>query len=155
MSSVTFSITGLADIKKRMATVSDEIAHKATRNALKKAAELVKKAAYDNALLVDDPSTARRIADNISYQYASRVFRRTNGDVVMYRIGVATERGRIPRPNADTGPHGNTPHWHLVEFGTQHARSHPFMRPALANNINPALNAIVVELQSSLNKLSL
>ncbi|MFG0454493.1 HK97-gp10 family putative phage morphogenesis protein [Shewanella mangrovisoli] len=150
MATSDFSIVGLKEVKAKMNKVSQTVLDTGTRSALRKAAGIVKKAAQQNALAVDDPKTGRRIRDNITLQFASRLFQR-NG-VIMYRVGVATNRGRIPTPNADEGARGNTPHWHLVEFGTERAQAQPFMRPALANNINQVINSFTFEFDKELDK---
>lgn len=153
MTSASFSILGLKEIKTKLQTLPDEVSKKAVRTSLRKAAKLVRDAAYNNALSVDDPKTGRKIADNIRLQFASRLFQQTNGELVMFRVGVSTSRGNIPTPNADTGPRGSTPHWHLVEFGTQKNKSKPFMRPALDNNVNQVIDSFVVNLGQELDNL--
>lgn len=153
MNKVSFSILGLKEVKAKLQRLPVEVSQKAVKTSLRKAASIVKKAAQANAAGVDDPKTGRKIADNISMQFSSRIHRKTNGDVVAYRIGVSTSRGRIPSPNQDTGPRGSTPHWHLVEFGTQKNKSKPFMRPALDNNINPVIDSFVSNLNNELDKL--
>ncbi|TVL22738.1 hypothetical protein AYI92_03060 [Shewanella xiamenensis] len=150
MATSDFSIVGLKEVKAKMNKVSQTVLDTGTRAALRKAAGIVKKAAQQNALAVDDPKTGRRIRDNINLQFASRLFQRDG--VIMYRVGVATNRGRIPTPNADEGARGNTPHWHLVEFGTERAQAQPFMRPALANNINQVINSFTFEFDKELDK---
>lgn len=150
MATSDFSIVGLKEVKAKMNKVSQTVLDTGTRTALRKAAGIVKKAAQQNALAVDDPKTGRRIRDNITLQFASRLFQRDG--VIMYRVGVATNRGRIPTPNADEGARGNTPHWHLVEFGTERAKAQPFMRPALANNINQLINSFTFEFDKELDK---
>ncbi len=150
MATSDFSILGLKEVKAKMNKVSQTVLDTGTRAALRKAAGIVKKAAQQNALAVDDPKTGRRIRDNITLQFASRLFQRDG--VIMYRVGVATNRGRIPTPNADEGARGNTPHWHLVEFGTERAQAQPFMRPALANNINQVINSFTFEFDKELDK---
>lgn len=150
MATSDFSILGLKEVKAKMNKVSQTVLDSGTRTALRKAAGIVKKAAQQNALAVDDPKTGRRIRDNITLQFASRLFQRDG--VIMYRVGVATNRGRIPTPNADEGARGNTPHWHLVEFGTERAQAQPFMRPALANNINQVIGSFTFEFEKELDK---
>lgn len=145
-----FSLIGLKEVKAKMNKVSQTVLDTGTRIALRKAAGIVKKAAQENSLNVDDPKTGRRIRDNVTLQFASRLFQREG--VIMYRVGIATNRGRIPTPNADEGARGNTPHWHLVEFGTEHAQAQPFMRPALANNINQVIGRFTVEFDKELDK---
>ncbi len=153
-SGAKFSILGLKDITDKLQEIPEEIAHKAVKSSLRKAAKLVYDAAYNNALAVDDPKTGRKIADNIRLQFASRLFQQTDGNLVMYRIGVSTSRGNIPTPNTDTGPRGSTPHWHLIEFGTQKNQSQPYMRPALDNNVSQVIDSFVINLGHELDKLS-
>lgn len=145
-----FSLIGLKEVKAKMNKVSQTVLDTGTRTALRKAAGIVKKAAQENSLNVDDPKTGRRIRDNVTLQFASRLFK--SEGVIMYRVGIATNRGRIPTPNADEGARGNTPHWHLVEFGTEHSQAQPFMRPALANNINQVIGRFTVEFDKELDK---
>lgn len=145
-----FSLIGLKEVKAKMNKVSQTVLDTGAREALSQAAEIVKRAAQENALKIDDPKTARRIRDNIILQFGSRKFLR-NG-LIMYRIGVTTPRGRIPIPNEDEGAKGSTPHWHLVELGTEHSQAKPFMRPALANNINPVIDKFITELENELDK---
>lgn len=145
-----FSILGLDEVTKKLGNLSVELGDSAGRRAVRKAFGVVARAARENALLVDDPETGRRIRDNIRLQFASRFYRDT-GDI-MYRVGVATRKGRIPKGNPDEGPKGNTPHWHLVELGTEKARAQPFLRPALSENINKVMDKLVTELDKEITK---
>ena len=147
---VEFSITGLEDVLKKMRQVPAIARGKPGRRALGKAATIVARAARQNAQRVDDPETGRRIGQNIGRRFRGRHFRRT-GDP-MISIGVLTARGRIPRGNPDEGPKGNTPHWHLIELGTERARAQPFLRPALADNINAVTGKFVDEFSKELDK---
>src|SRR5690606_24043644 len=103
------------------------------------------KKAKENALRVDDPETGRRIADNIGQRFRSRYFRQT-GDT-MVSVGVRTNRGRIPKGNPDEGRRGNTPHWHLVELGTERAKAQPFLRPAASESVSEIFNTVATELE--------
>lgn len=146
-----FSLVGFDDIKKRLGQLTAGVRDKAGRTALRKAAGIVAKAARDGAIAIDDPETGRRIRDNIRLQFATRFFRETGN--IMYRVGVATKRGRIPDGNPDEGPGGNTPHWHLKEFGAEHSKAEPYMRPALAENVNAVIDKVATELDNELDKL--
>ena len=145
--SFEFSLLGVKDVKAKMNKVSQTVNDTGTRTALRKAAGIVKKAAQQNALAVDDPKTGRRIRDNVTLQFASKLYRQKG--VIMYRVGVATNRGRIPTPNTDQGAKGNTPHWQL---GTERAAAQPFMRPALANNVNQVTDKFINEFNKELDK---
>lgn len=149
---INFSLTGVDELSARLKVLRHEVNGKAGRRALGKAVTPVARAARQNAERVDDPKTARRIRDNIGRRFRGRYFRRT-GDL-MISVGVLTKRGRIPKGNPDEGAKGNTPHWHLVELGTERARAQPFLRLALAENINPAINKFADEMSKELDKIA-
>lgn len=147
---VEFDLKGLAAVQAKMQGLNTTLQTKGIKSALGKAARLVRDAAKQGALRVDDHETGRRIADNIVTRMRSRHNRKT-GDV-MISVGVSTAKGRIPKGNPDEGPKGSTPHWHLVEEGTEHAKAQPFMRPALANNTERAASVFVAELDRQITK---
>lgn len=149
---IKFSITGVDELVKKIKAMPSEVRGKPGRRALGKAANIVTKAARQNAERVDDPETGRRIRDNIGRRFRGRHFRRTGE--LMISIGVLTKRGRIPTGNPDEGAKGNTPHWHLVELGTERASAQPFLRPALQENINPVINKFADELGKELDKIA-
>lgn len=153
---ISFTLTGFEEVRKKLAITPIKLRTKGARKALSTAANIVTKAARQNAERVDDPETGRRIRDNIGKRSRSRYSRRT-GDA-MVSIGVLTQHGRIPKGNPDTGRKGNTPHWHLIElgteteFGTEKTRAQPFLRPALADNIGPVIDKFAVELDKEIEK---
>lgn len=153
---VDFTLTGFDEVIRKLAITPIKLRTKGSKRALGRAAAIVRKAARQNALRVDDAETGRRIADNIGQRVRGGYSRRT-GDA-MVSIGVLTQHGRIPKGNPDTGRRGNTPHWHLVErgteteLGTEKARAQPFLRPALADNIGPVTDKFAAELDKELEK---
>lgn len=144
-------LTGLDKVIERLKTVSREVKVKAARGALARAARVITNEAKAGAERGDDPKTGRKISQNIQQRFASKTLKHT-GDV-MYRIGVATARGAIPKGNPDEGPKGNTPHWHLRELGTQHAAADPFLRPAGETKAQAAADVFMTELDKQLDKL--
>lgn len=151
MADFDVDIKGAEQIVANMRTLSAELRQKPGRSALGRAAKLIRLQAADNALGVDDPETGRRIADNIVQRWRSKYHKRT-GDM-MISIGVATERGRIPSGNPDTGPKGNTPHWHLLELGTEHMAPQPFLVPAAAQQGRAAVNEFARSLEKSIARI--
>lgn len=147
---IEFSLIGFEEVRKKLAQTPIKLRTKGSRRALGRAAAIVRKAARQNALRVDDAETGRRIADNIGQRVRGGYSRRT-GDA-MVSVGVLTQHGRIPKGNPDTGRKGNTPHWHLVELGTEKARAQPFLRPAMENNIGAVIDKFAVELDKELEK---
>lgn len=136
---------GLETILRNMRELTAKTRRKAVRKAVGKGAAVIRKKAKDNALRVDDKGTGRQIATNVGQRFRSRYFRQT-GDT-MISIGVLTNRGRIPRGNPDEGARGNTPHWHLVELGTEQTRAQPFLRPAASSSLSSVFNAVASELE--------
>lgn len=145
-----FTMRGLDKVLAQMKAVKDDVKGKSARTAMAKAARIVTNAAKANARRVDDSTTGRQISQNISQRFASKTYRAT-GDI-MYRIGVATPKGKIPKGNPDEGAKGPTYHWHLIELGTGTVPAKPFMLPALSSNINQATDKFVTELSLSLDK---
>ena len=147
---IEFSILGLEDVQRKMRGLVPKLRQKGAKSALGKAAALVRKKAKENALRVDDPETGRKISENIGQRLRGRYNRRTGN--VMISVGVLTERGRIPKGNPDEGKKGNTPHWHLIEEGTEQAAAQPFLRPALSESIGQATDKFVTEFDKEIDK---
>lgn len=147
-----FDLKGMSQAIDRMKALPNTVRKKVVMGALRKSAVLVAGAAKVNALQNDDPETGRKIASNIQVRFASKTYKRT-GDV-MYRIGVATPKGRIPKGNPDEGDKGPTPHWHLLELGTETIAATPFMLPALASNTEAAIATFSAEATKRMDKLT-
>lgn len=135
---VEFKMQNPESIEARLRSVTKDAKNKGIRSALGSAAKLVRLAAVSNAQKVDDPETGRKISNNIKQRWRGKYYKRT-GDM-MVSVGVETPNGRIPKGNKDEGASGPTPHWHLIEEGTENARAQPFMRPALQQNAESATN---------------
>jgi len=137
-------VQGLDQVLRNLKELPLKVRRSAVRKPTGKGAAIIRKKAKQNALRVDDPETGRRIADNIGQRFRSRYFRQT-GDT-MVSVGVLTTKGRIPRGNPDEGRGGNTPHWHLVELGTERASAQPFLRPAAESSVSEVFNTVATEL---------
>jgi HK97 gp10 family phage protein len=150
---IEFAITGLDSLLGKLESVSYDVKRKGGRAALRKAAQVVSAAAQANAKRLDDPDTATDISQNITLRWNGRLFKRT-GDLG-FRVGVLGG-ARIPksRPKGTEpgGPGGDTRYWAFVEFGHEHARAQPFMRPALEQNIDAATNTFVTEYQKAIDR---
>ncbi|MCB5226202.1 HK97 gp10 family phage protein [Alishewanella sp. 16-MA] len=148
---VKFSLVGFNEIQKKLQMLNQEVRFKASRSALRRSAGIVMRSAKENALTVDDKKTGRRIADNIALRFGTKVFNSTGKQ--LYRIGVNTRWQNTQKGNPDEGYKGNTPHWHLVEFGTRRSRERKYLRPALTNNVNNVINKFGTEIMKEINKL--
>lgn len=146
-----WELKGYDNAIKKMRDLPVKIRAKAGRSALGRAVRIVTNAAKDNAKRIDDAETGRTIAANVVQRFRSKFFKQT-GDL-MISVGVATNKGPIPKGNPDEGPKGNTPHWHLIERGTEKAKAQPFMLPALVQNIDAVEAKFAVELEKQIDKI--
>lgn len=144
----------LPEVMATFKVIPEAIRKKGIQFGLRKGANLVRDAAKANAKRLDDPATAEDIAANIAVRTSSSYYRRT-GDV-MFRVGVrggaatyANDRwnrakrraGKTYRTDGSKGnPGGDTWYWRFLEFGTRISPAKPFLRPALENNIQPAID---------------
>lgn len=145
---VDFSILGLEGLLGKLATVSVDVRHKGGRAALRKAAQVVVQKAKAGAERIDDKATGRSISDNIALRWNGRLFKRT-GDLG-FRIGVL--HGAVLKDGGDLSSNAPTPHWRLIEFGTEKMPAAPFMRPALADSISEVTNTFVTEYEKAIDR---
>lgn len=145
---VDFSITGLDSLLGKLDSLSYDVRRKGGRAALRKAAQLVVQKAKEGAERIDDKETGRSIADNIALRWNGKLFKQT-GDLG-FRIGVL--HGAVLKNGGDLSPNSPTPHWRLIEFGTEKMAAVPFMRPALANSISEATNTFVSEYEKAIDR---
>lgn len=147
---VEFSIIGLDSLLNKLTFLKQDIKYKSGRFALRKAATLIAKAAQQNASNLDDPATGRQISENIGVRWNGKFFKATGN--LAFRVGVLGG-SKLPKGgNPDTGAGGATPHWHLIEFGTEHSRAQPFMRPAAEQNINAATDEFIRQYEKSIDR---
>lgn len=138
---VEFSILGLDSLLGKLGEVSMDVRRKGGRAALRKAAQVVVQKAKAGAERIDDKATGRSISDSIALRWNGRLFKRT-GDLG-FRIGVL--HGAVLKDGGDLSTNAPTPHWRLIEFGTEKMPAAPFMRPALADSISEVTNTFVTE----------
>ena len=141
----------LSNKLKRLAkpSVARRIARKAGRESMK----LVRDAAKQNAKSIDDPATREKIWRNITIQTA-----KSSQNEVKIRVGIrggakgfAAASGEIQGAGKDN-PGGATFYWRFLEFGTSRQPATPFMRPALANNIQQVTNKFAEVFDAELDK---
>ncbi|HDS1781162.1 TPA: HK97 gp10 family phage protein [Pseudomonas putida] len=145
---VEFSILGLDSLLGKLGEVSVDVRRKGGRAALRKAAQLVVQKAKVGAERIDDKATGRSISDNIALRWNGRLFKRT-GDLG-FRIGVL--HGAVLKDGGDLSTNAPTPHWRLIEFGTEKMPAAPFMRPALADSISEVTNTFVTEYEKAIDR---
>lgn len=145
---VDFSLIGLDSLIGKLESVKKGVRRKSGRSALRKAANVVVKKARANAKRVDDATTGRSIAKNVAARWNGRLFKRT-GDLG-FRIGVL--HGAVLAKHPDKNVNAPTPHWRLLEFGTEKMRAQPIMRPALEENIDEVTSTFIDEFEKNLDK---
>lgn len=145
---VEFSILGLDSLLGKLSEVSVDVRRKGGRAALRKAAQVVVQKAKAGAERIDDKATGRSISDNIALRWNGRLFKRT-GDLG-FRIGVL--HGAVLKDGGDLSSNAPTPHWRLIEFGTEKMPAAPFMRPALADSISEVTNTFVTEYEKAIDR---
>lgn len=168
---VSFDIQGLEPVLDKMKELESLPKKKATRFALRKAANLVRDRARANARRLDDPETANSIADNIAVRQDTKHYRRT-GDL---KMSVGVRGGAKSKAKNAALPGGDTYYWRFLEFGREPVTlkkgvmanpatgeffgqrvsgvaAQPFMRPALAESIDPATDEFVRQLDKAIDR---
>lgn len=135
-------------LRPKMQKLDHALNQKLLRQALSAGARKIRDRARAIVSKYDDPETGRQIAKNIVTRYRSKISRQT-GDVVV-SVGVQYPKGRMPKGNPDDGV--NTPHWHLLELGTENMKSSPFLVPAAMQEAQSLPQVIVDDLSKRLDK---
>lgn len=164
----TVELQGMAELRKKLRAIPQDLQKKGFRSAMRKAANLVRDAAKANAGEVDDPETGERIADNVAVRFSPKEYKR-DGDIV-FRVGILggarayantkdnVRKRRVGKLYAPSGnlvggqPGGDTWYWRLVEFGTSKMAARPFLRPALSQNASAATDAAVAAMNKEIDK---
>jgi len=145
---VDFSIIGVEALLGKLSSVSDDLRRRGGRAALRRAGNVIVEKAKANASRIDDPHTGRSIAANVAMRWNGRVFKTTGN--LAFRIGVL--HGAVLKKHPDLGENAPTPHWRLIEFGTENVRAQPFMRPAAESSISEVVNVFATEYEKSLDR---
>lgn len=153
---VTANVEGLEPLLARMENLSFDLRKKGGRFAMRKAANLIRDRARENAANVNDPKTPEEIAANIVVRFSPKDFKR-NGNLV-FRVGVlggarghAAASGEVAGQGANN-PGGDTFYWRFLEFGTINAPAQPFARRALSENIQAATNEFINQYNKALDR---
>ena len=148
MADVTFSLLGTEELLAKIKSVKNDVRFKGGRFALRKAANVVAEALKRNAELLDDPATGRSISSNVKVRFSRRAFRAKGN--LMFRVGIA--QGAKLADGGDKGSGAPTPHWRLLEFGTEKMGARPFARPALENNIGQATAEFIKQYNKAIDR---
>lgn len=146
--SIEFSLLGVDSLLNKFASISDDVKRKGGRSSLRKAANLVAAKLKENARGLDDPDSGQSIADNVAVRWNGRLFKRT-GDLG-FRVGILG--GAVLDKEGGKEAGSPTPHWRLLEFGTEKMRAVPFARRALADNISEATSTFLREYEKAIDR---
>lgn len=169
MADVDVKIEGLDEVLRKMKLLGNaRLTRNAAKRAARKAMNTVKKAAIQNAKVIDDPETREAIFKNIAVAEG----RSRDKNLVIMRVGVnggaganksskkivIKERRKKGEPKQELPENtialkgGDTRHWKYVELGTSNMPATPFMRPALANNVQKVTDTFSQSFSAELDK---
>ena len=143
----SFPIHGLEGVQRKFkALANPKKVRNAANRSLRKGANVVRDEARENAKSIDDPETKEKIWKNIGVQAGKA----RDKNYVIMRIGV---RGgaSFSNPNPPKLSGGDTRHWRFEEYGSVHNAPNPFMRNALANNIEKVTDTFVTAFNTELD----
>ena len=146
--SVEFRMTGMEQFKQKIDRLRNpKKAKSIARKAARQAMNIVRDSARMNARAIDDPETAEKIFKNISVAAG----RSRDPNVIVMRVGV---RGgaSFSNKNPPKLSGGDTRHWRWVEFGSANNIAVPFMRPALARNIQQVTDKFAQVFNTEIDK---
>lgn len=135
-------------LRPKMEKLNQALNQKLVRQALTAGGRKIRDQARAIVSKHDDPTTGRQISKNIVTRFRSKLSRQT-GDVIV-SVGVIYPKGRMEKGNPDDGV--NTPHWHLLELGTETTKAQPFLVPAAMQEASSLPQVIVDDLSKRLDK---
>lgn len=153
------SVEGLDNVLARMRALSVKMQKKIVAHAVRKGANIIKKAAVNKAKLFDDPKTPKKVYKEITTRTNSKLGRQNGG--VAISVGVkggakkyknTKENRRKKRVGASYEGPGNVYYWRFLEFGTAKMKAQPFLRPAVENNVTQVIGAITSDLNDQLDR---
>lgn len=153
---IGFNLDGVPELNAKLAEVSEDVKFKGGRFALRKAANLVRDNARQQAARVDDPLTPEEIEKNIVVRWSGSTFRKTGN--LHFRVGIlggakghAAASGEVSGQGAGN-PGGDTYYWRFLEFGTAKMPAQPFMRPALAESIGAVSSEFITQYKKAIDR---
>jgi HK97 gp10 family phage protein len=151
MADFSVKMNGVDELAKKLQGLKYDMAKKGGRFALRKAAQMIRNQARQNAQRVDDSETGRSIARNIVEKWNGRLNKQT-GDLG-FRVGV-NQGAVLPKKgeHPDESAGGPTPHWRLIEFGTEKMAARPFMVPAIEASAQQATDTFITEYGKAIDR---
>ncbi|MBD1553632.1 HK97-gp10 family putative phage morphogenesis protein [Pseudomonas typographi] len=150
-----FKMQGVEGVVGKMRGLAPKLQRSGLKKSARRAMSIVRDAARAKAKAIDDPATAEKIWKNIAVQESPKDSKREGG--VVMRVGVMggaqnlSLGGIAGKKTLKDNPGGDTWYWRFIEFGTEHSRAEPFMRPALSENIDPVTERFATELSTEID----
>ncbi|QDJ91874.1 HK97-gp10 family putative phage morphogenesis protein [Acinetobacter haemolyticus] len=143
---------GVDELARKLKLLADsKSARRIARKSSRQAMNLVRNSAREKAKRIDDRETREKIWKNIMTQGGKT----KDANLILMRVGVrggASMNSKSNRQALESLSGGNTTYWRHIEFGNSHQPAVPFMRPALAENIDSVINRFGQVFGSELDK---
>lgn len=155
-------IEGLDGVMEKLRTLAPKMRKRAINTAMRRGMAIVRKSAVSAAQRFDDPETASNISREIVVRSNAKKARQMGDGSFLVQVGVKggaksyvnnRANRRAGRVGGSYEGGGNVYHWRFLEFGTSKMRAQPFMRPALASNVDSVTNTVAKELDTAINKI--
>ncbi len=157
-----FRIEGLDAVLAKMRGLAPNLKKKGLTAAMRKAMAIVRKDAVAKARQFDDPATKQSIAKEIVVRANAKLAKRLGPLTYLVQVGVkggaksyvnSSANRRQGRVGQSYEGGGNVYHWRFLEFGTEKMAARPFMRPALANNVQRVTDTFVTEAGKAIDNI--
>jgi HK97 gp10 family phage protein len=156
-----FKIEGLDGVVRRLRTLGPKLAKRALGAAVRKGAAIVRADAQARARAFDRTETPAQVYREIVTRTSSRKFDQFGSVKVQVGVRGGAKRYVDNRKNRSAGRvgqgyegPGKVFYWRFLEFGTSKMRAQPFMRPALANNVERVTVTIAENVSLQIDKLA-
>lgn len=147
----TVKMEGVDELSKRLEGLSYDMSKRGGRFALRKAAQVIRNRAIQEAQTIDDPKSREDISKNITERWGSR-FNKTTGDL-MFRVGVqGGAGGNLSKKEQSALPGGDTRHWRYIEFGSENNQANPFMRRSGEESAQAATDEFISQYNKALDR---
>lgn len=159
MAGVEVKFDGVEELSRRMKLIADsKTAKRIARKAARQAMNIVRDAARNAAKSIDDPETPKKIFKEIVVQGGKTRDRNS----IVIRVGIRggakipytnnAQNRRSGRVGKTYQTDGRVFYWRFLEFGTSRQPATPFMRPALANNVQKVTDTFSQSFSAELDK---
>lgn len=155
-----YKISERAKLIEDLKSLPVKIQRKALASAMRKGAAIVRNAAQTKAKTFDRADTPNKVWKEITVRTNSRLGRQNGGYALSVGVKGGARRytnnarnraaGRVGQ--SYEGP-GKVYYWRFLEFGTQKMKAQPFMRPALADNVEAVIDTVAAELSNNIDQL--